>query len=475
MTRVGSIWSFPANNSSAWKRNPNRSDSVGWSPLAPGSPALLNPRRAARRIKNWSWKCKNCVSTKRCWCREFIKSNPWRTTRRSSMFKWEIFQIGWKGDFLNRLEIGSIDSDAECHLRCIYSHLGRMSSIGERKVCRSLVADSLLATTGSIPTAHILSRLPACLTRSSLSDVFLSVHSLPSDSLRSDSFGSLSLHVRRTFLSLRSVGSSTERLISLSLFLREVPESDFHSTPRPRPWEYLRERNLLSFANQSDSFLETAKEVRQWPGEVPQLSGDDPRRDRLSDYAREELGHWRPSLVDQVSRRTHDETGEMFAGRDLHFLSSFLHEFGQANQTVEEAMNKAYPETLKPYHGWITRGIFSVKTRLREDRPIGPVMFLDCISICSVQRRFPSFLDRRSGEHSWHRISTPGLFLSLSRRESIFFRLDLPGNARSQRNDGLNGPTDQWLLPLSALRLDWNARLTVSLSACWRRAFLSSR
>jgi hypothetical protein len=42
------------------------------------------------------------------------------------------------------------------------------------------------------------------------------------------------------------------------------------------------------------------------------------------------------------------------------FLASFLHEFGQGDKSVEDAMSKAYGQTLKRYHGWITRGAFSV-------------------------------------------------------------------------------------------------------------------
>ncbi|CAF1400494.1 unnamed protein product [Adineta steineri] len=49
--------------------------------------------------------------------------------------------------------------------------------------------------------------------------------------------------------------------------------------------------------------------------------------------------------------------------RSVHFLSCFLHEFGQGDQTVEDAMNKAYGQTLKRFHGWITRGVFSIAFR----------------------------------------------------------------------------------------------------------------
>ncbi|CAM2717981.1 unnamed protein product [Rotaria socialis] len=49
--------------------------------------------------------------------------------------------------------------------------------------------------------------------------------------------------------------------------------------------------------------------------------------------------------------------------RSIHFLGCFLHEYGQDNQTVEDAMNKAYGQTLKRFHGWITRGVFSIALR----------------------------------------------------------------------------------------------------------------
>jgi hypothetical protein len=62
-----------------------------------------------------------------------------------------------------------------------------------------------------------------------------------------------------------------------------------------------------------------------------------------------------------------------FCYRSIYFLACFLHEFGQGDKSVEDAMNKAYGQTLKRYHGWITRGLFSViiifihKTKLRND------------------------------------------------------------------------------------------------------------
>jgi len=44
----------------------------------------------------------------------------------------------------------------------------------------------------------------------------------------------------------------------------------------------------------------------------------------------------------------------------MDFLGCFLYEFGQGDKNVEDAMNKAYGQTLKRFHGWITRGVFSV-------------------------------------------------------------------------------------------------------------------
>ncbi|CAF1351226.1 unnamed protein product [Rotaria sp. Silwood1] len=49
--------------------------------------------------------------------------------------------------------------------------------------------------------------------------------------------------------------------------------------------------------------------------------------------------------------------------RSVHFLGCFLCEFGQGDKTVEDAINKAYGQTLKRFHGWITRGVFSIALR----------------------------------------------------------------------------------------------------------------
>jgi len=46
--------------------------------------------------------------------------------------------------------------------------------------------------------------------------------------------------------------------------------------------------------------------------------------------------------------------------RSMDFVACFLHEFGQGDKSVEDAMNKAYGKTLKRFHDWTTRGSFSV-------------------------------------------------------------------------------------------------------------------
>lgn len=45
----------------------------------------------------------------------------------------------------------------------------------------------------------------------------------------------------------------------------------------------------------------------------------------------------------------------------MQFLACFLHEFSKGDKSVEDAMNKAYGQALKPYHNWSTRSIYSVR------------------------------------------------------------------------------------------------------------------
>ena len=50
----------------------------------------------------------------------------------------------------------------------------------------------------------------------------------------------------------------------------------------------------------------------------------------------------------------------LFLFRSIHFLACFMYEFGQGDKSVEDALNKAYRQSLKHSHDWIRRGIFSV-------------------------------------------------------------------------------------------------------------------
>ncbi|UJR29904.1 hypothetical protein I4U23_017452 [Adineta vaga] len=73
-------------------------------------------------------------------------------------------------------------------------------------------------------------------------------------------------------------------------------------------------------------------------------------------------------LNDEINAKTTKEKNSatdalLWLKRSIAFLSCFLHEFGQGDRSVEDAMNKAYGQTLKRYHGWITRGAFSIALR----------------------------------------------------------------------------------------------------------------
>lgn len=48
--------------------------------------------------------------------------------------------------------------------------------------------------------------------------------------------------------------------------------------------------------------------------------------------------------------------------RTMDFLGCFLREFGRGDKPVQDAVNTAYGQTLKPYHGWMTRAMFSVNS-----------------------------------------------------------------------------------------------------------------
>ncbi|CAF4221172.1 unnamed protein product, partial [Rotaria sordida] len=71
---------------------------------------------------------------------------------------------------------------------------------------------------------------------------------------------------------------------------------------------------------------------------------------------------------DEISTETMKEKNSstnalLWLRRSIHFLACFLHEFGQGDKSVEDALNKAYGQTLKSFHGWTTREVFSVAFR----------------------------------------------------------------------------------------------------------------
>jgi len=66
-------------------------------------------------------------------------------------------------------------------------------------------------------------------------------------------------------------------------------------------------------------------------------------------------------ISDQITKEKNSTTNALlWLKRSMNFLACFLHEFGQGDKSVEDAMNKSYGQTLKRFHGWITRGVFSV-------------------------------------------------------------------------------------------------------------------
>ncbi|CAF3700800.1 unnamed protein product [Rotaria sp. Silwood1] len=77
-------------------------------------------------------------------------------------------------------------------------------------------------------------------------------------------------------------------------------------------------------------------------------------------------------INDEISTQTMKEkdsaTGALlWLRRSIHFLACFLHEFGQGDKNVEDAMNKAYGQALKPFHDWNTRGVAFRSVPSNED------------------------------------------------------------------------------------------------------------
>lgn len=47
----------------------------------------------------------------------------------------------------------------------------------------------------------------------------------------------------------------------------------------------------------------------------------------------------------------------------MWFLREFCRDFIKPNSDIYEAMQKSYSRTLKQYHNWVVRGIFSLALR----------------------------------------------------------------------------------------------------------------
>lgn len=62
--------------------------------------------------------------------------------------------------------------------------------------------------------------------------------------------------------------------------------------------------------------------------------------------------------------------------RALDFISVFLKEFIKSSHDLCSCANTAYTEALKPYHGWIVRGIFTVIVRAMPSR----TSFIDALA-----------------------------------------------------------------------------------------------
>ena len=55
-----------------------------------------------------------------------------------------------------------------------------------------------------------------------------------------------------------------------------------------------------------------------------------------------------------------NEYGSIFFSRALEFIYVFLETVVQGEEDLVKCANKAYDASLRKYHGWIVRGVFSV-------------------------------------------------------------------------------------------------------------------
>ena len=54
------------------------------------------------------------------------------------------------------------------------------------------------------------------------------------------------------------------------------------------------------------------------------------------------------------------EYGSIFFSRALEFIYVFLETVVKGEEDLVKCANKAYDASLRKYHGWIVRGVFSV-------------------------------------------------------------------------------------------------------------------
>lgn len=124
------------------------------------------------------------------------------------------------------------------------------------------------------------------------------------------------------------------------------------------------------FRNENENIKENSSKNVHRPEQIRNFGVDHQRRNFNEFDKREKFGDRCFALVEQVNIEMNSPfipVDRLFLFRNLHFLHQFLFEFGQKTCSVEEAMNKAYGKTLRPFHGWITRGIFSVRFLFLSD------------------------------------------------------------------------------------------------------------
>ncbi|XP_013414096.1 pleckstrin homology domain-containing family A member 8-like [Lingula anatina] len=73
--------------------------------------------------------------------------------------------------------------------------------------------------------------------------------------------------------------------------------------------------------------------------------------------------------------------------RALHFIKEFLGELVSGEQDLTKAATKAYERSLKPYHGWVVRGVFSLAAKAAPYRE----EFLKHLAASRMDQENPDF------------------------------------------------------------------------------------